>query len=1161
MDYLTSSNNEIKLDFETKIDNRNPNIKKLIDSIKIDKKHLVIFAGAGVSKLFGLPLWNDFAYRLLEDCFNDKLIDYQTKEDYRSSVGKDAKMLITIVFNVYEQYNKKDLFYEHFEKHLTISNKNEMNQEKLKKFINALKRMNATIITTNADRLLDSAIANKNNIFYSRDFYENTIEYKNTEPAIFHIHGSVIDNDSLIFTADQYIGRYKNSSSTFSPLMESIFKNQDVAYLFIGSSMSEMELLQYIIKGDYTSSNKFILNGFYEYQKQYVIASEKYYRDHFGFTQISYSFKNKGYDNIIDFIVSLSNEFITTPSFKESFYKTIIEHVDLGDVDLIINDVCDAVDKGLSLQLISNIFSHINARNYASEFFRLLYSKRPSFFDVNYFSIKDNTIQNIVMTELSFCHNFVKQKRKKFNSFLNGYIKRIDEIIKSSSFNLVDNYKIIVCYISYISMASSKANQKRIVSIIKLLFKKNVSYVTSIFYSLSNYSLEPSICYDIVLAFLNATLYNNEYIQFYEINAFIKNNFNKIMGYNSLGYFNKLRELIIKVDEKYPYKYGDMGAIYDYVNKTSSLRYESYLVKLIKDVIDNLLPSQVLQAFNLCETNSRIDKKIKLYFIDIHYSKMKDKITLDLINSIDCISSLGWIIKNHRELRQGEDKKDFEQLINQCNFDGEDKDDVDGLKQILIDMLNDRDYKQNINIKSRYKYYDYFNIGKMYFVSNVLRNTTNVYSMIANETVSSVVDFINKPENYSFDLDDALEKYFTDDKIEQLLKQPEIFLSISDDKWYFSILKKLYSKENNTIDKSLVLDFMIKIIEKCSNGENAWLWMEILKKNNLLSNREESKFIMGVIFDKVISKEVSFKVDSDYIGFMINNNLFECTRILCELHIESDDIYDYIKGILDTYKNSSNWLILLGAISSIYDEIYESNPDIKDLLLDYILSDDDEISLCIYNGLIFSHGVRKNELINEKTFVNIFSRLDHDAIEFYSQLVLLNYWNFDEKIVQFIAQNCRTDYLSEVINCYNKSVKKDINSLINIIFWFSSNNNVRVNISKDLLELLIVNFSNHRLKDACRLIAFNRYEYIDWEELEPAFKKLMSLNEDYFISSIFIPLSDMYLAANRLYIEDEFIEIFDHIYNSIINRADLELMEGFATRAFDLGIEKFAKYN
>ena len=104
-----------EMDFEDKIELNNPNIKRLIESIKYDKYPLVIFAGAGVSKLFGLPLWNDFAKALLEDCFKDMLVDeYQIKEDYKRSVGGDSKMLITLVYNIYSRKQKEDLFFAHF---------------------------------------------------------------------------------------------------------------------------------------------------------------------------------------------------------------------------------------------------------------------------------------------------------------------------------------------------------------------------------------------------------------------------------------------------------------------------------------------------------------------------------------------------------------------------------------------------------------------------------------------------------------------------------------------------------------------------------------------------------------------------------------------------------------------------------------------------------------------------------------------------------------------------------------------------------------------------------------------------------------------------------------------------------------------------------------
>ena len=91
------------MDYIDKLDTENKTIKQLINSIKNGQKKLIIFAGAGTSALCGLPLWNSFAKKLVEDCYNDNYLDYKVKNDYLASIGNDSKMLISLIFNIYEK--------------------------------------------------------------------------------------------------------------------------------------------------------------------------------------------------------------------------------------------------------------------------------------------------------------------------------------------------------------------------------------------------------------------------------------------------------------------------------------------------------------------------------------------------------------------------------------------------------------------------------------------------------------------------------------------------------------------------------------------------------------------------------------------------------------------------------------------------------------------------------------------------------------------------------------------------------------------------------------------------------------------------------------------------------------------------------------------------
>lgn len=96
----------------------------------INNQKLVLFVGAGFSKLCGLPLWNELASALLNECVNKELIDHAAKSQIEK--GKDARTIITIAYYLFKEQKKTDNFWKIFKKYLSTKNgnKTEKNKEK-----------------------------------------------------------------------------------------------------------------------------------------------------------------------------------------------------------------------------------------------------------------------------------------------------------------------------------------------------------------------------------------------------------------------------------------------------------------------------------------------------------------------------------------------------------------------------------------------------------------------------------------------------------------------------------------------------------------------------------------------------------------------------------------------------------------------------------------------------------------------------------------------------------------------------------------------------------------------------------------------------------------------------------------------------------------------
>lgn len=211
-----------------------PELKdEIIDAVNNNK--LILFLGAGVSALTELPLWNELADDLKYECIKEGCISLKDADITFSKIS-DAKQKISIIFALFKEHKKENVFYDLLTKKLSCKEtKAEANI-----IFDFCTWTKATVLTTNADKLLDEKYED-NLVYYElKDF-----NFSTNKPALYKIHGSVDDKLTLVFTAEQYLKRYNKPE--FTEFLKSIFES-DYTILFIGYGMSEFELLEFMIK-------------------------------------------------------------------------------------------------------------------------------------------------------------------------------------------------------------------------------------------------------------------------------------------------------------------------------------------------------------------------------------------------------------------------------------------------------------------------------------------------------------------------------------------------------------------------------------------------------------------------------------------------------------------------------------------------------------------------------------------------------------------------------------------------------------------------------------------------------------------------------------------------------------------------------------------------
>jgi len=278
-------------------------IKQIIDAVSNNR--LIIFAGAGISKLCGLPLWGELAHNLLLKCVQSKNSSFEYKDlELLENRETDSRKKITIAKNIMVKQSNGDPtnFIKELENQLKVDLKlldetSKNNYEMLPKILFDLTN---TIITTNADKVLDKELNGDSGIIYKSDDFNST-KIGNGK-NIFHIHGSINDFGTMVFSADQYLSRY--SSGKYKSFLKRVFSNNNYTILIVGYSLSELELLDFFVNSNKKEIHKsvgktFLLEGYYSYESSLVDENIDYYKI-LGIDLVPYSKDKNGFQELVN---------------------------------------------------------------------------------------------------------------------------------------------------------------------------------------------------------------------------------------------------------------------------------------------------------------------------------------------------------------------------------------------------------------------------------------------------------------------------------------------------------------------------------------------------------------------------------------------------------------------------------------------------------------------------------------------------------------------------------------------------------------------------------------------------------------------------------------------------------------------------------------------
>jgi NAD-dependent SIR2 family protein deacetylase len=246
----------------------------------------VLFVGAGVSKLVGLPSWRALAELVLNDLQQAGKLNFSEMDQLRTL---DPKTQLSIAKQIASQNS------------LTLDLGKHLKSPKEEGIYRYLNKVGCACVTTNYDELLSprftppggaTSPTTVKRVIKTNEFYADNLDSPGT---VVHLHGSLSDPSTIIATTKDYLEHYDKEE--VQHFLSELFKKKVV--LFIGYGLEEAEILEHILRrgkvGDEQVKRRFALQGFFLSQQPLYRNLHEYYMKSFGVHVIGFVRDHKDY--------------------------------------------------------------------------------------------------------------------------------------------------------------------------------------------------------------------------------------------------------------------------------------------------------------------------------------------------------------------------------------------------------------------------------------------------------------------------------------------------------------------------------------------------------------------------------------------------------------------------------------------------------------------------------------------------------------------------------------------------------------------------------------------------------------------------------------------------------------------------------------------------
>lgn len=292
--------------------------------------NLVVFIGAGVSKLAGCPSWDEFADSVLEQLATAGCLSFS---DVQQLSFLDAKKRLSIADQIADREGYQ----------VDYTNIIEPRKNTDSKIYDYLISIGCVYVTTNYDRCLDNSPTTiegiqvaghgisqsqlRRQLICRPDQFMPSILRKPGE--VIHLHGSVEERETMIVSTTDYLTHYSNEQVI--SFLKELFEMNTV--LFIGYGLEETEILEYIFRKyrqdkDFSTKKRFMLQGFYSHQEKTYIHLYNYYRESFQVYLCPFSLDKLNYGQLERVIGEWSSKLIIGKPVLADDYNFVMKVAD-----------------------------------------------------------------------------------------------------------------------------------------------------------------------------------------------------------------------------------------------------------------------------------------------------------------------------------------------------------------------------------------------------------------------------------------------------------------------------------------------------------------------------------------------------------------------------------------------------------------------------------------------------------------------------------------------------------------------------------------------------------------------------------------------------------------------------------------------------------------